>query len=240
LTEWTEEDSAAFRALARIAVPRRSEMLRTVVDAVPFARSARFKIVELGSGEGLLADALLTAFPAATLIALDGSASMRAEATERTARHGSRVNVRAFALAQLDWWDVMFGADLVVSSLCLHHLNDAKKQYLYKAAADRLSERGVFLVADLIEPADAAARGPAADLWDQSAREQAEADGRPELFTRFAAEHWNHYRFPDSSDSPSALFHHLVWLKHAGFTSVDCFWLFAGHAVFGGVKRAAG
>jgi tRNA (cmo5U34)-methyltransferase len=240
LTEWSEEDSAAFRALAHVAVPRRSEMVRTVVDAVPFARDARFKIVELGSGDGLLADALLTAFPASTIVALDGSASMRAEAAERTSRHGSRVNVRPFALPELDWWDVMFGADLVVSSLCLHHLNDAKKQYLYKAVADRLSERGAFLVADLIEPADEAGRRLAADLWDRSAREQAEADGRPDLFTRFAAEHWNHYRFPDSRDNPSVLFHHLVWLKHAGFTTVDCLWLFAGHAVFGGFKRAAG
>ena len=43
-------------------------------------------------------------------------------------------------------------SDLVVSSLALHHLNDAKKQYLYKAAADRLTARGALLVADLVEP----------------------------------------------------------------------------------------
>jgi hypothetical protein len=37
-------------------------------------------------------------------------------------------------------------------------------------------------------------------------------------------------------DRPSPLFHHLVWLKHAGFAAVDCFWLCAGHAVYGGFK----
>jgi tRNA (cmo5U34)-methyltransferase len=214
-------------------------MIRTLVEAVPFARDEPFRIVELGSGEGLLSAALLAAFPAATLVAMDGSASMRAETLERTAKFDARVKVRDFTLQELDWWDVMFGADLVVSSLCLHHLNDAKKQYLYKAAAERISVRGAFLVADVIEPTDEAARRVAADVWDQSAKEQADASGRPDLFERFSAERWNHFRFPDEGDRPSALFHHLVWLKHAGFTAVDCVWLFAGHAVFGGFKRAA-
>ncbi|HEY2904901.1 MAG TPA: class I SAM-dependent methyltransferase [Vicinamibacterales bacterium] len=239
MSEWTEEESAAYRAIAHVAVPRRSEMLRTLVDAAPFARDEPVRIVEIGSGEGLLSVALLTAFPAATLVALDGSASMRAETVKRTADFDGRVKVRDFALHELDWWDVMFGADLVVSSLCLHHLNDAKKQYLYKAAAERMSPRGAFLVADVIEPTDDATRRLAADVWDRSAKEQAYADGRPELFDRFSGEHWNYYRFPDDSDRPSALFHHLVWLKHAGFAAVDCVWLFAGHAVFGGFKRAA-
>jgi len=30
-----------------------------------------------------------------------------------------------------------------------------------------------------------------------------------------------------------------MWLRHAGFAAVDCMWLDAGHAVFGGFKRAA-
>jgi tRNA (cmo5U34)-methyltransferase len=236
---WSERDSTTYRAISRIAVPRRSEMLRTLVEAAPFATEDPVKIVELGSGDGMLAEALLDAFPRSTLVALDGSQSMRAETTARTSRFGDRARVRDVELDDLAWWDVMFGADLVVSSLCLHHLNDAKKQYLYKAAADRMSDRGVLLVADLIDPASEAARRLAADVWDRNAKEQADVLGEPELFDRFVEEKWNHYRFPDAGDHPSALLHHLVWLKHAGFSAVECFWLFAGHAVFGGFKRAA-
>ena len=83
-----------------------------------------------------------------------------------------------------------------MSSLCLHHLNDAKKQYLYKAIADRLSPGGAFLVADLVEPLHAASRRLAAEDWDRNAREQADALGAPELFTRFEAAQWNYFRFP--------------------------------------------
>jgi tRNA (cmo5U34)-methyltransferase len=240
MSGWSEEDSALYRAIAPIAVPRRDEMIRALVEAVPFARDEAFKVVDIGSGDGILADALLGAFPSATVVGLDGSPSMRAAFKARTAQYLGRTMVRDFTLESLDWWDVMFGADVVVSSLCLHHLNDAKKQYLYKAAADRLSERGLFLVADIIEPAHDALRRIAADAWDRSAQEQADAANRPELLERFVADRWNHFRFPDdSADRPSALFHQLMWLKHAGFAAVDCFWLFAGHAVFGGFKRAA-
>lgn len=236
MTDWAEEDSATYRSIAEVAVPRRREMIATLVAAAPFAADEMFRIVELGSGEGLLAEALLDAFPLASVLALDGSESMRAACTARTARFGARATVRAFALDTLDWWEVLFGADLVISSLCLHHLNDAKKQYLYKAVADRLSSRGALLIADLIDPAHPASRRIAADAWDLAAHEQAIAAGRPDLRAAFLEARWNHFRYPDATDQPSALFHHLVWLRHAGFAAVECFWLFAGHAVFGGFQ----
>jgi trans-aconitate methyltransferase len=238
MTTWSEEDSATYRAIAQVAVPRRREMVETLLAAAPFPTGEPLKILELGSGEGFLAEALLTRFPRSSLTALDGSASMRSEATGRLSAFGERARVAAFDLTALDWWDRMFGVDLIVSSLALHHLNDAKKQYLYKAAAERLSPRGALLMADVVDPQHPAAREAAADRWDALAREQAEALGAPELFQRFLDERWNHFRFPDESDQPSALMHHLVWLRHAGFAAVDCLWLEAGHAVFGGFKLA--
>jgi len=235
---WTESDSSIFGEIADVAVPRRAEMMQRIVAAVPFAHDEAFRIVELGCGDGRLASELLGAFPATTIVGLDGSESMREQASARLAPFGDRVRVCPFKLESLDWWDLMFGADLVVASLCLHHLNDAKKQYLYKAAADRLSERGALLIADLIEPAHESARRAAADDWDRAAEAQAHALERPELFKRFLDARWNHFRFPDPADRPSPLLHHLLWLRHAGFAAVDCLWMYAGHAVFAGFKQA--
>lgn len=237
VAEWSEDDSSAYRDLAAVAVPRAAEMLGTLISLVPFSPAEALRVVELGSGDGRLASALLECFPHATLTALDGSESMRAEATRRLAHFGDRARVAPFELATLDWWEFLFGADVVVSSLALHHLNDAKKQYVYKAIADRISERGALLIADLIEPVHPAGRELAAERWDASAGEQAALLNEPERFERFLAAQWNLYRFPDALDHPSALFHHLVWLKHAGFAAVDCWWMFAGHAVFGGHKK---
>jgi tRNA (cmo5U34)-methyltransferase len=237
MAEWSEQDSSTYRQIAHIAVPRRRDMLATLVSVVPFVAEETFRVVEIGAGEGQLADVLLECFPHAILLALDGSESMRNATAARTARFGGRVSVHPFELAALDWWDMVQGVDLVVSSLCLHHLTDTKKQYLYKAVSERLADRGALLVADLIEPLHPSARRLAAESWDASARTQAAAAGAPEQFASFLAGRWNHYRFPDPMDRPSALFHHLIWLKHAGFAAVDCFWLCAGHAVYGGFKE---
>lgn len=236
MAKWTEEDSSIFREIAEIATPRRNELFATLLDLVPFDRSTSFRAVELGSGEGALSQALLERFPHATVLALDGSESMRGATSRRTTRYRERVKVRSFDLATLEWWDLMHGADLVVSAMSLHHLNDAKKQYLYKAVAERLTVGGAFLIADLVEPQSAFARAVAADQWDRSAEEQARTVGKQDQFARFLETNWNQHRHPDPADQPSALLHHLVWLKHAGFSSVDCFWMYAGHAVFGGVK----
>jgi tRNA (cmo5U34)-methyltransferase len=240
VTAWNEDDSATFRAIAPVAVPRRDEMNAIVVAAAPFEANAALRILEIGVGDGLLAEALLTRFPRATLTACDGSESMRREAGRRLQVFGDRVRIAPFDLASLDWWDRMFGVDLLVSSMCLHHLSDAKKQYLYKAAADRLAANGVLLIADIVEPQHPALRSVAADRWDTAAAAQAAALHSPQLFETFQDQHWNHFRFPDAAEQPSALLHHLVWLRHAGFAAVDCVWLDAGHAVFAGFKQAAG
>ena len=236
MSEWNEQDSSTYRMLSGVAVPRRDEQIAAICAVIPFTASASFKVLELGCGEGLFAEALLERFSHATLVALDGSASMRDATHARTGRFGSRVQVRGFDLASLDWWDLMFGVDVVVSSMCLHHLNDNKKRYLFKAAAERLTARGALLLADLVVPVTESASRYAANEWDKAARAQAAALGTPERAEAFVERGWNHFRSPDPDDRPAALFHQLMWLKHAGFAHVDCFWMYAGHAVFGGFK----
>jgi cyclopropane fatty-acyl-phospholipid synthase-like methyltransferase len=179
-----------------------ADMIAALISAAPFAADDGLSIVDVGSGDGAVAEALLARFARATLVTLAESESSRAVTAERIVRFGGRAKVRSFDIAALDWWDLMFGADLIVSAQAMHRLNDAKKQYLYKAAAERLSPRGALLIADRVQ------------------------SQRP------------HAAPPEPGAHTSALFHQLVWLRHAGFVAVDCFWLLNGAAVFGGFKQA--
>ena len=119
---WGEDDSAVYRALAEVAVPRREEQLATLLCLLPFGRDDAFRIVDLGCGEGVLEYAALTAFPNATALALDGSESMREHASALLKPFGERADVRHFALESDDWRGELDGADCVVSSLVVHHL----------------------------------------------------------------------------------------------------------------------
>lgn len=232
---WSERDSEDYRALAAVAVPARAELLAAFARLAPFRRGDRARVVELGAGEGVLAALLLELFPRAHVVALDGSASMRAEARRRLERHGGRAAVEPFDLGERTWRARLDGADLVVSSLAVHHLEGPAKRTLYRDVAARA---GALLVADLVEPPTAAAAELHAAAWDRDARARAERAGAPELYERFVSARWNHFRWPDPADRPSGLFEQLTWLAEAGFAVVDCFWASAGHALVGGYRAA--
>ena len=105
-----------------------------LLDSIPFDRGDRLRIVALRSGEDDLTRELRCRFSSAHVKTFDES----------------------FDVASLAWWDVMFGADLVVAPFVLPKLTDAKTQYLYKAIADRVSARGGVLVLDRIDAPRAA------------------------------------------------------------------------------------
>ncbi|MCH9649768.1 MAG: class I SAM-dependent methyltransferase [Deltaproteobacteria bacterium] len=239
LNSWSEEDSRIYHQLATAAVPEREEQIATLLSLLPFAIDQGFGAVELGCGEGFLSQALLEAFPASSVLSLDGSEEMRAMTANRLSPHSGRFEVAAFELGSQSWWPRLDGADAVISSLCLHHLPNTAKQQLYRGIFETLKPGGAFLVIDLLEPSHSRARELLADQWDAATRRRSiDLTGTEALYERFLAEKWNHYRYPDSVDLPSPLPDHLKWLREAGFESADAFSVSAGHAVFGGFKRS--
>lgn len=236
LNSWTEDDSHLYQEIAAIAVPNRAEQMATLLTLLPFSPDEPFRAVEVASGQGLLAAALLECFPKATLLALDGSEEMRRQTAKRLEPFNGRGQVAPFELSSTAWHSHLDGVDCVYSSLCIHHLNGPEKRAFFAAICPRLSARGTLLIADLVEPQRREAGTLFAATWDHNAQAQAEAQGQPDLFDKFARINWNIYRFPDPVDQPSPLFHQLLWLKEAGFATVDCFWLQAGHAIYGGYK----
>jgi tRNA (cmo5U34)-methyltransferase len=239
--EWSAESSEVYRQLASVAVPAREEQMATLLSLLPFGREEAFRVVELASGEGMLSQAILEAFPAATVTALDGEESMRQATAARLQSYGERAQVAAFDIMSDGWYGMLSGADVVVSSLCVHHLYGDGKRGLFAAVRERLSARGCLLIADLVLPQREEARTLFAATWDRSARERSRAQtGDSTLFDLFEREHWNYYRYPDPFDQPSPLFNQLRWLDEAGFAAVDCFWMQAGHAIYGGYREQAG
>jgi cyclopropane fatty-acyl-phospholipid synthase-like methyltransferase len=164
---------------------------------------------------------------------------MRAQTSTRLRTFGGRASVQQFDLASDTWYDLLEGADAVVSSLAIHHLNAEGKQQLFKAIAQRVTPRGALLIADLVEPKREEAWELFATGWDRSAEHQShQPGGSARAYQQFLDAHWNLYRYPDPVDMPSPLFEQLQWLHQAGFATVDCFWLRAAHAIYGGYRSA--
>lgn len=232
---WEETDSDDFRRYGDLFVPHRTLQLRMLADLVP-AEDGHFGVLELGCGEGLLSDRLLARWPHATVTGLDASPAMLRAAQARTARHAGRFRAlegRIEEIGQL--WDGE-APRAIVSSLAVHHLTHQQKRDLFGWAARTLAPGGGLFIADLLWPVTPAARGLAARAWDEAVERASAEAGLPEALTVFREDGWNMYALdrPDPEDRPAPLAAQLVWLAEAGLESVDVYWLFAGHAIFGG------
>ena len=237
---WSEDDSARFLTLDDVAVPMREQQIATLGALIPARADETFTAVELGAGGGLLARAVLDAYPNCHYHALDGSETMRAALREKLAPYGDRVTVGAFELAESAWREALPSPlRCVLSSLVVHHLTHEGKRQMFADVAGRLEPGGALLLADLVAPATDRVRLLFADQWNTAAQVQSQVlAGDLSLYQQFQDAEWNYYELTEADpiDHPSPLADQLQWLRAAGFSVADCFWMLAGHAIYGGYR----
>ncbi len=237
---WTETDSRDFLDLAEVAVPAREEQTQALLALIPAERDEAFTVADLCAGEGLLCERILGKFPKSRVLALDGSEVMRARAAARLAPFAERAEVQAFDL-DFDGWLDELPAPLrcAVSSMALHHLEAERKRHMLRRLAERLTPGGALLIADIIATTSEFARRSFAEQWERLARDQSLASvGSLNGYERAIAEGWSPKWLtePEIGEMPYSVFEQLKWLDEAGFSAVDCFWMRAGHAIYGGYK----
>ena len=234
---WTESDSQKFADLGDIFVPNRDLQNQAICELLSLPNNKSL-VVELCSGQGLLAERILGMYPQANVYALDGSSEMITQSRSSLSHFEDRFEVHGFDLYAPNCLDsIRCSPNAVVSSLAIHHLDAKEKRSLFKKVFDVLVDGGIFLISDIVEPTMDAGREHAASQWDSAVRKSSRRlRGDDSGYHEFVNQRWNHYRTPDPRDKPSGLYEQLAWLDEAGFTCVDVSWMRAGHAIFGGKK----
>ena len=201
-------------------IDQRAEGLAVLVALIPFERDQALRVLDVGTGPGLVASRLLDAFPAARAVGLDVSEPMRDVARERMAGYGERFS---FVLADFVEGDLPPEAhgpfDVVVSSRAIHHVPAKAKRRLYRAIYAALGPGGCFFNLDSVAPADDGLRPV---FGAASARL---AGHPPELSAGRLPGHYY-----DTVED------HLQFLRDAGFGLVGCFWQRLGLALVGGYR----
>jgi len=101
----------------------RAPIIAHLIAAVPFARDATIDVLDVGGGGGVIAEAVLEAFPHATVTIQDFSPHMLESARERLARHSARLRTVLSDLADPAWTTTAGGPfDLAVSGIAIHNL----------------------------------------------------------------------------------------------------------------------
>lgn len=186
--EWS--DSARVVEYLSREIPHRQIAEEMLLEALP-QRVERF--LDLGTGDGRLLTLVRSHHPEAEAIGLDSSAPMLDRAKERF-DGDSMVDLRRHDLRNR--LTDAGSADVVVSGLAIHHLDDERKRELFGEVHALLVPGGVFANLDLV-------RSASARLHERFRREI----GRTE---------------DDPTDRLAGLAEQMSWLREVGFAEVDC------------------
>jgi tRNA (cmo5U34)-methyltransferase len=207
----------------------RAVIFGLMAKLVPFETDAAISVLDVGSGYGPVAAAILDAFPNAHATGMDISDAMMDRGRERMARFGNRFEymVGDFADGTLPGNAIAAGPfDLIVSARAIHHLPAEGMARIYASIGENIKPGGAFFNMDTASPENTLKD----DLF-RKVRRSADPTPRPT------------YRSPEQQAHDSLLHHgdaslqkHFDWLHAAGFTTVDCFWKLMNRALIGGYK----
>jgi tRNA (cmo5U34)-methyltransferase len=202
--EWSDRGRVA-EYLSR-EIPHRDIAEDMLLKALP-QQVARF--LDLGTGDGRLLALVRRRHPDAKAIGLDSSAPMLDRAKERF-NDDPLVELR-----EHDLRGPLAGigtANVVVSGLAIHHLEDARKRELFGEIHALLAPGGVFANLDLVRSAS------------------------PRLHERFRREIGRIE--DDPTDRLAGLAEQMDWLRDAGFSEVDCHFKWLELALMIAVKES--
>jgi len=198
---------------------------------MPFDPQDEFTFADLGAGTGSAARAILALYPQSTAILADFSAEMIAVGEEEMRLFEGRYRYAEFDMSTPDWpAEIPHGLDAVVTSMCVHHLPDARKEGLFAEIYAHLAPGGWYVNYDSVRSADpvvAAAWRRVGDREDPLA-----ADAREQRTPAELARRTNHER------DLIPLAQQLDYLRAAGFRGIDVYWKHLDDVVIGGCRPA--
>lgn len=129
--------------------PWRSEFFAAFAAALVEAELPVRRILELGSGPGFLANALLRQLPEVSYVALDFSPSMHALAATRLGSLAGRVQFVERSFREKGWTDGLGPFEAVVTNQAIHELRHKRRALsLHVQARSLLLAGGSYVVCD--------------------------------------------------------------------------------------------
>jgi tRNA (cmo5U34)-methyltransferase len=206
---------------------RRGEQRRLMAVLLPFADDDRYTFVDLGAGTGAAAQAVLDRYPGASAILADYSPQMMEEGKRALSAYQGRYTYVEFDLGGGPWPTEIPGeVAAVISSLCVHHLPDQRKQQLFGEILTHLAPGGWFLNFDPVTAEESAVEA----AW-QRANDREDPTSASKRHNRTPEEqlrYQNHVRYM------IPLRPQLDFMHAAGFEAIDVYWKHLDYVIYGG------
>jgi tRNA (cmo5U34)-methyltransferase len=229
-SSWKDAEVArTFLDERRRAIPLVQEQVAMLLRLARRFAPQPARVADLGCGDGHLARAVLSEFPAAHALLMDHSDEMLRRAQDSMATFRGRFEIRLGDLSEPLPAQADGPFDLIVSGYAIHHLPTARKRSLYGEVFGMLAPGGLFVNVEHVASATP-------EL--QSIHDGAYIDHIAAVTGRDRAEVGREYHGrPDKADNIlDPVEAQVGWLREVGFEHADCYMKWLELAVFGGVR----
>ncbi len=137
--------------------PQRAEQITALVGLIRRSTEEPIEVLDLGAGYGIVTREILTAYPNAQVVCLDGSEEMLKHGKARLADWEDQLYLVVSNFDSPNWLATLPADrefDAVVSSRAIHHVVDDRKQVLYEEIFQLLKPGGCFANHDLVRKLD--------------------------------------------------------------------------------------
>ena len=229
---WKSEEAVQnWTATADERERKRGAQWRFMGELLPFGEQDAFTFLDLGAGTGAAATAILSLYPRSTAILADFSPQMMGEGQREMERFAGRFQYVEFDMSTDDWpAAIPTRLDAVVTSMCIHHMPDQRKQGLFAEILEHLAPGGWYLNYDPVTSTDPVVEATWERVNDQ---DDPEAAGKrlhrtPQEQSRYE----NHVRYMIPLEQQ------LGYLRSAGFHGIDVYWKQLENVIYGGRRPA--
>lgn len=230
-TNWQRQDvTQHYLEQVRGGIPFGAEQAKIMLQVVNHFNPNPKRIIDLGCGNGFLAEILLKSYPEASAILLDHSEPMVENARNHMKDYINRCEIIHGDFSHsIQQYAEPGSVDCIVSGYAIHHLPHTKKKELYQEIYNVLTSGGIFINIEHT----ASATPEVEKLHDELFIDHLafyNKRNRQEV----AREYYNR---PDKEDNILEKVDVQVdWLREVGFNHADCYFKWMELAVFGGVK----
>ncbi len=226
---WQSREAVqAWVAEAQAHERSRAGHRRFMAAVLPFGNQEAFTFLDLGAGTGAASRTILDLHPGGTAILADFSTEMMRAGEREMQPYAGRYRYVEFDMSTGGEWPAAIPAalDAVVTSMCVHHLPDARKQALFAEIFSRLVPGGWYLNYDPVRAGDPVVEA----TWQRvnDAENPAAASKRLHRTPREQACWDNHVRYI------IPLGQQLEYLRSAGFEGIDVYWKQLENVIYGG------
>ncbi len=210
---------------------KRAAQRRFMAELLSFGEQDEFAFLDLGAGTGAASRAILEAYPRSTAILADYSAEMMRAGERQMQPFAGRYRYVEFDMTTGKWpTAIPAELDAVVTSMCVHHLTDERKQGLFAEIFGHLVPGGWYLNYDPVNTPDPVIGATWQRVNDRD--DPQAAAGRLRRTPQQQARWDNHVRFIIPLDRQ------LEYLRSAGFRGIDVYWKRLENVIYGGYRPA--